>query len=329
MIVHRARRLNTLGFAAGVLVLPAMLLAVEPEPADPLSGPRVREGGSASGGEPTLVERAFDGTLRTYDVRIEEAAAERLDLKDSERAAVRRVLDERAAAMDAIVRENIELLLKGVAAQQAGDRAAQRAHLAEMREAFGPLGERGGLLSELAAALPAEKALRLRAMVQEYWRARVRDEVNAQRRERIREMEGGEKEAMPPAGGDRGPDEAPADDPPGGMMDEENPRAASRAERAEAARILPRLMLQEFGREVKRSYDRIAAEGQRRLEESIAALGLSPEQEGRVRRLVTEFAQESKLNPTAAQRTAFFARVLKELTPEQRKKLVRMARQGE
>lgn len=289
-----------------------------PTATDPLAGPRVREGGSdRPAGAPTLIERTFEGKLKRYDTRIEEAAAERLDLSPAQRENVSAILAARAAKMDSIVRENVELLLKGLAARESGDRVLIRENLLAMRETFGDLADRGGLLDELADALPTEKADELHAVVQEYWRALIEEETAKQRRDRVKFME-----------------DAPASEEPGehGVKDEAAPDMDSMpnqrvgGSRAGNRQVLTRLALEEFGREIKRSYDRIAQDGQRRLDEVVTRLALSPEQESRVRQIVLQHAQEAKLNPNSKQKSRLFFDVLRELTPEQRRKFMELVR---
>ncbi len=286
-----------------------------PAPTDPLAGPRVRESGTdRPAGAPTLIERTFEGKLKRYDTRIEEAAAQRLNLAPTERESVNAVLAARAAKMDGIVRENVELLLKGVSARESGDRKLIRENLLAMREKFGDLADRGGLLDELADAIPTERADELRAMVQEYWRALIEEETAKQRRDRVKFMEDA------PADGEPGEHDA-KDDPAPDMDSMPSPRAGNR-------QVLTRLALEEFGREIKRSYDRIAQDGQKRLDEVITQLALTPEQESRVRQIVLQHAQEAKLNPNAKQKSKLFFDVLRELTPEQRRKFMELVREG-
>lgn len=292
-----------------------------PTTADPLAGPRVREGGSTDrpAGAPTLIERTFEGKLKRYDTRIEEAAAERLDLSPAERDKVSAILAARAAKMDSIVRENVELLLKGLSARESGDRKLIRENLLAMREKFGDLADRGGLLDELADALPTEKADQLHAVVQEYWRALIEEETLKQRRDRVKFMEDA------PANDE--PGEHDSKDEPAPDMDS-MPNQQTGGTRAGNRQVLVRLALEEFGREIKRSYDRIAQDGQKRLDEVVKQLALTPEQESRVRQIALQHAQESKLNPSARQKTKLFFDVLRELTPDQRRKFMELVREG-
>lgn len=306
-----------------VLMPGAGFAFAQPAPAtnDPLSGPKVVEPGrESSPGGPTLVERDFSGKLTRLDVRPEEAALGRLPLSEEEKAATQAILSDRASQIDAIVRRNVDLLLKGVTAQQSGDRDAMREVYRKMRSLFGPLGERGGLQEELASELSPEHEDQFRAMVKDYWAALLREE-----RENAADRPG--KSMDEPA-------KAPKDEMRENEEDEEQeaeapkPRrlgqrlAAGRGERADQAR----LMTHAIGIEIRASYERIVGEGQARLDEAITTLGLSADQESKVRALALEYAQQSAMNPTAAQKRRFFLSILELLTPEQRRKFIEQQR---
>lgn len=274
-----------------------------PKPAtpDPLSGPAVEDENAGA----TIVERTFDGNLKRLDIRPEEAALAKLNLTPEERTAADAVLSERAKTLDIIVRDHIDLLVRQQAARAGGNNDEIAKVNKEFREAMRPLASRGGLGAELAATLEEPNARRYNRMVREYYAALL---------SQVRK-------------------EMPEGDPvPDGMMDGgvmrddlAAPRTAKtkpEPRRAEAAKQL----LEVFGQEVRRSYDRIAAEGQSRLDDVVKRLGLDSEQEAKVRAIATEFAQKSLLNPTPAQRAEVFRKVLAELTPEQRAKALDMLR---
>lgn len=83
-----------------------------------------------------------------------------------------------------------------------------------------------------------------------------------------------------------------------------------------------RVALQSLGGELRRSYDRRIAEGTQRLDRALEVIQPTPEQESKIRNLALDFAQQSLGKPTQAQRLDFFRKVSKELTPEQRRRLV-------
>lgn len=90
-----------------------------------------------------------------------------------------------------------------------------------------------------------------------------------------------------------------------------------------------RAALKLLAQEIKQSYERTIAEGKERLDQVIARLELTPEQDAKVRAIVTEFGQQTKLNPTGTQRIALFTRIAQVLTPEQRQKAFDLVRGGE
>lgn len=84
--------------------------------------------------------------------------------------------------------------------------------------------------------------------------------------------------------------------------------------------------LRVLGNEIKQAYERMIEDGEQRLDDVIAALQLTAEQEGKVRAIVTEFAQQTKLNPNGLQRAGLFLKVARELTAEQRERAFELIR---
>lgn len=79
--------------------------------------------------------------------------------------------------------------------------------------------------------------------------------------------------------------------------------------------------------ELKASYERGAADRTERLDGFIAKLGLTPEQEGQVRRMITDLAQQNGGNPSQAQRAELIRKVLEMLEPDQRNQAIRNLRE--
>ena len=73
----------------------------------PLTGPDI---GRAK--MPSIIQRTFEGTLQRLDIWPEEAAIELLDLTDESREQINDILASRAAAIDKVVSENLDDLLK-------------------------------------------------------------------------------------------------------------------------------------------------------------------------------------------------------------------------
>ncbi|MEZ6232815.1 MAG: hypothetical protein R3B68_01380 [Phycisphaerales bacterium] len=78
------------------------------------------------------------------------------------------------------------------------------------------------------------------------------------------------------------------------------------------------VLLQEVGR----SFSRIVQQKTQQLEEVLAALRLEPDREAEIRALVEEIAQDFGLNPTESEKREIFARVMGELTPAERQRLM-------
>lgn len=155
----------------------------EPENPTPLAGPRIDE--KTAG--PTLVRYDMSNRLRRLtDASPEEAALELLRLSEEEKGEVAHVLTERAGAVDEVVGSNLPLLLEATLARDANDRKALREHLAKLYEKFATVRERGALKDEIAYVLTDEHAAAFRTLVDDYWKAVVRDELKG----RTGEMEG-------------------------------------------------------------------------------------------------------------------------------------------
>lgn len=157
--------------------------AKEPENPTPLAGPKIDE--KTAG--PTLVRYDMSSRLRRLtDASPEEAALELLRLSEEEKGEVAHVLTERAKAVDGVVGSNLPLLLEATLARDANDRKALREHLGKLYEKFAAVRARGALKDEIAYVLTDEHASAFRTLVDDYWKAVVRDELKG----RTSEMEG-------------------------------------------------------------------------------------------------------------------------------------------
>jgi hypothetical protein len=169
---RREVSMNQRLFSMMVLCCVAGSVMAQPEadkPAeDVLSGPKVKETQS----ERTLVKRDFSGKVQRLDANPAEAAVELLTLDEATRAKVKAVVDERTAAMDRIVRDNLELLVKF---QNTGDRKGKMALLREYREVFKEIESKGKLQDQVKAVLPKEQAARYDELIAGYWDTVVAD----------------------------------------------------------------------------------------------------------------------------------------------------------
>ncbi len=152
------------GSAAATFARPE---SISSPPANILAGPKVASDAAGA----TLVQRDETGKVRRLDVPPAEAALELLELDDASRAKAQEILDERAAAIDSIVRENLQLLARLANAGKAKEKSDQRQLYRELAEKAEPLRARGPLADELASVLPQEKAEQLRTYVGQYYEA--------------------------------------------------------------------------------------------------------------------------------------------------------------
>ena len=97
--------------------------------------------------------------------------------------------------------------------------------------------------------------------------------------------------------------------------------ASRRGEKLTLNEAVRREMLQAIGREIKRSYDRQITGKAADYEKLLASLDLKPEQETRIRNMVTDHLQQTRANPTAEQKRDLFWKIHKELDRGQRRKL--------
>lgn len=139
----------------------------------PLAGPAL----AGAEREPSLVRVDYEGRVRRLEVPPEEAALELLGLDAGTLAAARRVLSERAAVLDRIVLENLELFPQFAAAEQAGDRLGQLRLFMEFVRITEPLRQRGMLDEELRTVLPEGVRARFERLVSDYWRAAAAERV--------------------------------------------------------------------------------------------------------------------------------------------------------
>lgn len=160
-----------LATGAGVLIAAGSSPRMDP-PA--LGGPRVE---SPDGTARTLVRRDFSGRLKRLEVEPVGAAVAIMELSTQERAAAEKVLLDRKAALDEILRENIPLVLKVQGAFKPGDDGEGQRALSRLFEKARPVLDRGPLVDQVAAALPKPRAAELRRICNEYLSAAAEDRM--------------------------------------------------------------------------------------------------------------------------------------------------------
>lgn len=123
----------------------------------------------------SIVERDFNGRLKKHEDHPVLVALSRLELTADEKAAADKVLGERAAAIDTIVRDNLKELVQLDGAKKSGDAAATNKLQADLLAKAKPFFQRGTMLAELMPVLPESKFVELRKMVEEYTRIATQD----------------------------------------------------------------------------------------------------------------------------------------------------------
>ncbi|MFN7021440.1 MAG: hypothetical protein ACK4WH_08955 [Phycisphaerales bacterium] len=163
--------------AALVTVIPITLMADPPPAPEPatLAGPRVD---GLPTGRRTLVHREFDGRLKRLEVEPVGAAVAIMDLSASDRAAAERVLLERKTAFDALIRDNIPLLMRADGAFKGHDGGEGQRALQQLFEKARPIIDRGPLIDQVAGALSPGAAAELRRIHAEYMAAAVQDRID-------------------------------------------------------------------------------------------------------------------------------------------------------
>jgi hypothetical protein len=143
------------------------------EDADALRGPSIEKHPDRP--VRSIVERDFNGRLKRLEDHPVLVALSRLDLSAADKAAAERVLGDRAAAIDMIVRDNLKELVELDGAKKSGDGPAASKLQADLLEKAKPFFKRGTMLAELMPVLPEEKFAELKKMVEEYNRVATQD----------------------------------------------------------------------------------------------------------------------------------------------------------
>jgi hypothetical protein len=246
-----------------------------------LSGPKVAPARTTT---KTLIQRDFDGKFKRIDGDPVAAALDLLDLDKETRAAADRVLAERARDMDGLVKDHLREIAELANARQSGDQARARELMRDLLTTAKPILDKGPIVDQVAAALPTDKAAELKRIVEEYVQAGIGERMNGDGADtpRRRTAAGGKPTKF----------------------------QASLAER-----------LQEFGGELKRSYERVFGNRAADFQKLVKDLGLSPEVESKVQQIFTDLFQKTYGKPTKAQSTKAFFEAYALMTPEQRAKL--------
>lgn len=148
---------------------PAARPATLPAPgsdADALRGPTLTKHPDRP--ERSIVQRDFQGRLKKLEENPAMVGLGKLSLSAEEKKQVEKVIGDRAAALDMIVRDNLKLIIELAQAKQSGDAEATNRFQAQVLERASPYFKRGTLMNEVRPALSEEHAAELKRMVDEY-----------------------------------------------------------------------------------------------------------------------------------------------------------------
>lgn len=134
--------------------------------ADALRGPSVERHEDRP--RRSIVQRDFQGRLKRLEEPPVMVALGKLEMGAEERARVEKVVGDRAAALDAIVRDNLRLLIELTRAQEGKDGPAAARLRSEAFEKLQPFLKRGPLMAEVRGALEEAGGAELKRMVDEY-----------------------------------------------------------------------------------------------------------------------------------------------------------------
>ena len=272
---------------AAVLMSACPGLAMQQDEDPPLlSGPTV----TTANERPTLVRRDFSGEFQRLERHPAEVALDhvldRYSVDQPTRDAIDSILSERRQALDELVIDRLDLLIKLSNGGNEQDRAeAVRA----LRQAMAPITRKGRLGDRIRALLPTDAATEHQRLEREYVEATIDDRI--------------------------------------ALLEAEQMQGADRGLRMRAQAIE---MLVGLGAEVRGAYERTLVQKGERLDELLATLKLSPEQDGKVRAIIGQYTEKTLLNKEARDdaqaRTNVFLEVAAELTPEQRRTLLKQVR---
>lgn len=252
----------------------------------PLGGPPASE----SPGAESIIERAYDGSIKLPDGTIEEIALSRLGLTragaSAEDAAaagrIEAILARRGRLLEDFVFENVALLTKLDTAGKTGDKKDQVRLLSEGFRKLKSVREMGAMSDRIREALPPDHAARFDALLRAWW-----DAIAADRMARVKE-------------------------------DGKHP---SRLEALAGAR------LEMFGKEIERSFERLLMSGEFIYRYATRGIELTPEQSRRLHAVIDEHYAKTKGADDEEANKRLFARSFAILNEDQRPRFVRNLRE--
>lgn len=139
---------------------------------DPLSGPAVKKVQQ----KPSLVERDVEGKIVRLQMQPAEAALKLMKFDEATQKKVDEIVLRQTAALDGVVRDNLEAIAKIAGLNQAGNKAEALAAFKELFDKSDVLRRRGGLINQLTGVMSDEQAAELRELVGDYYKARLAEE---------------------------------------------------------------------------------------------------------------------------------------------------------
>lgn len=139
----------------------------------PLAGPEVE----AEAADPSLVERNAQGRIERLKIWPEQAAIDLLELSEETAQRVRDVINERAAAMDRVVQDQMQRVQQLGQAAEAQEWARALSELRKLYEDFRAELGRDSLQERIESVLPPEKVEEYRSIVEEYWKRVISEEM--------------------------------------------------------------------------------------------------------------------------------------------------------
>lgn len=314
-----------LALAAGCVAALANAAIADQPDKQVLSGPKIADKPAG------LFEMGLDGSMVGPEIPIAEAVLKGMSLDTASRERVNEFLAGRAAVMDAIVKENLETLNTMRTEREAGGPEVRARHMRAIEQMFAPVLEEGPLERQLASLLPEGDRQAYLDRIREH-RMMLLSRARAQRGEGRGQGFGGppddspmlfDDEFLPGPGEGRGPRGPRAGGPDGEGRPGFGPgEGRPRFEPGEGRFGARPFVMQDFQVEIRRSIERVTGERRSRIDEVVSSLGLSPEQEGKVRAIIRDHSakiRESE-NPRLA-RMEMMRALQAELTPEQRQTL--------
>lgn len=309
-------RLLALVTACGMAALP-LSAQTEPAPSEPaiqenpLAGPAV-----GAGETPSLVKRDFEGKLERIETRPETAAIELITLTPEQRELVNDVLRRRSADVQRVLDDNLEMFLQLQAARQGGDRQEMMTLMRDFRVVAEPL-LKPSLFNQIRDVLPQDQRAEFARLVDEYIEALAAepDPMGGMG------MQRGQRRGI---GGDAARDAKgePVPDPDTDTRLGDGPKEGKRNGPPTGAPARRRVEMNLLIREMARDFGDMVEERREHTDELLKVIGATEEQEAKIRAIIRENGDTASLKPTAEQRSERFQKILKELTPEQRRALM-------